>query len=73
MKGFYIVLAGSVLGSAIVFVVLRFLFSERLRRWSSTSDKWTALETVVVSAFSSRARAEAFTPNNLPRNPRVFH
>ncbi|KAF9783037.1 Golgi apparatus membrane protein TVP38 [Thelephora terrestris] len=49
MKGFYIVLAGSILGSATVFVVLRFLFSKRLRKWSATNDKWTALETVVKS------------------------
>jgi len=47
MKGFYLALAGSVLGSATTFVVLRFLFSKRLRKWSATSDKWTALETVV--------------------------
>lgn len=50
MKGFYIALAGSVLGSSITFVVLRFLFSKRLREWSATNEKWTALETVVVSA-----------------------
>jgi len=49
MKGFYISLAGSVLGAAVSFVVLRFLFSKRLRRWSATNDKWTALETVVKS------------------------
>jgi uncharacterized membrane protein YdjX (TVP38/TMEM64 family) len=49
MKGFYIALAGSILGSTIVFVVLRFLFSKRLRKWSVTNDKWTALEAVVVS------------------------
>jgi len=47
MKGFYLGLAGSVLGAAVAFVVLRFLFSKRLRRWSATNDKWTALETVV--------------------------
>jgi len=46
MKGFFIGLAGSVLGAAFVFVVLRFLFSKRLQRWSATNDKWTALETV---------------------------
>jgi len=47
MKGFYIALAGSVLGSSVTFVVLRFLFSKRLREWSATNEKWTALETVV--------------------------
>lgn len=49
MKGFYVALAGSVLGAATAFVVLRFLFSKRLRKWSATNDKWTALETVVKS------------------------
>lgn len=49
MKGFFIALAGTVLGAAIAFVVLRFLFSKRLRKWSATNDKWTALETVVKS------------------------
>lgn len=49
MKGFFIALAGTVLGAAIAFVVLRFLFSRRLRKWSATNDKWTALETVVKS------------------------
>jgi len=47
MKGFYIGLAGSVLGAAVAFVVLRFLFSKRLQKWSATNDKWTALEAVV--------------------------
>jgi len=47
MKGFFLGLAGSVLGATIAFVVLRFLFSKRLRRWSITNDGWTALETVV--------------------------
>jgi len=49
MKGFYIALAGSVLGASVAFVVLRFLFAKRLREWSATNDKWTALETVVKS------------------------
>lgn len=49
MKGFFLALAGSVVGAALAFVTLRFLFSKRLRKWSATNDKWTALETVVVS------------------------
>lgn len=51
MKGFFLSLAGSVLGATIAFVVLRFLFSKRLREWSATNEKWTALETVVVGAI----------------------
>jgi len=46
-KGFFVALAGSVLGAAAAFIVLRFMFSKRLRKWSATNDKWTALETVV--------------------------
>lgn len=61
MNGFFVCLAGSVLGSAVVFVVLRFLFSKRLRNWSATNEKWTALETVVVSACSSFVPVEVFT------------
>jgi len=49
MKGFYIALAGTVLGASTTFLVLRFLFSKRLRKWSATNDKWIALETVVKS------------------------
>lgn len=49
MKGFYIASSASVVGSALVFVVLRFLFSHRLRQWSTRNEKWQALEAVVVS------------------------
>ena len=51
MKGWYIAAPASLIGSALVFVVLRFLFSKRLRRWSSSSEKWQALEEVVVSGI----------------------
>jgi len=61
MKGFFIGLAGSVLGGAFVFVVLRFLFSKRLQKWSATNDKWTALETVAVSIRSGFVRVKVFT------------
>lgn len=49
MKGFYIASSASVVGSALVFVVLRFLLSHRLRQWSTRNEKWQALEAVVVS------------------------
>ena len=61
MKGFYLGLAGSVLGAAVSFVVLRFLFARRLRKWSATNDKWTALETVVVSGFPGLTHGGVFT------------
>ncbi|KAI0796582.1 Golgi apparatus membrane protein TVP38 [Abortiporus biennis] len=47
MRGFPIAAAGSLVGSAVAFIVLRFLFSKRLQRWSSSSEKWQALEAVV--------------------------
>jgi len=49
MQGFYIALAGSVLGSAVAFSVLRLLFRQRIREWSSQNEKWQALESVVAS------------------------
>jgi hypothetical protein len=49
MKGFFLAAGGSLLGSAMAFVVLRLLFSKRLRKWSSQNEKWQALESVVVS------------------------
>ena len=50
-NGLFVAMAGSVLGAATAFVVLRFLFSKRLRKWSATNVEWTALETVVVSVL----------------------
>ncbi|RDB22457.1 Golgi apparatus membrane protein TVP38 [Hypsizygus marmoreus] len=47
MKGFCIASSASVAGASLVFVVLRLLFSGRLRQWSSHNDKWQALESVV--------------------------
>ncbi|KAF9469104.1 Golgi apparatus membrane protein TVP38 [Collybia nuda] len=47
MKGFYIASSASIVGSAIVFVVLRFLLSHRLHQWSTQNVKWQALEAVV--------------------------
>ncbi|KIP12719.1 hypothetical protein PHLGIDRAFT_113319 [Phlebiopsis gigantea 11061_1 CR5-6] len=47
MKGFYIAAAGSVLGSALAFIVLRFLFGHRLKKWSRSNEKWQALESVI--------------------------
>ncbi|KII94741.1 hypothetical protein PLICRDRAFT_190301 [Plicaturopsis crispa FD-325 SS-3] len=47
VKGFAVAGPASSVGSAIVFVVLRYFFSRRLRQWSSDSDKWQALETVI--------------------------
>ncbi|KAI0352859.1 Golgi apparatus membrane protein TVP38 [Trametes cingulata] len=49
MKGFPIAAGGTLFGSAFTFIVLRLLFSKRLRRWSESNEKWQALETVIAT------------------------
>lgn len=51
MQGFILAAISTVGGSAFVFVVLRSIFSNRLRKWTATNEKWRALEAVVVSTF----------------------
>jgi uncharacterized membrane protein YdjX (TVP38/TMEM64 family) len=48
MNGFYVASAGTLFASAVTFTVLRFLFSKRLRQWTSSNEKWQALEAVIV-------------------------
>jgi len=47
IQGFFLNATASLLGSALTFVILRHLFSERLNRWSSQNQNWQALESVV--------------------------
>ncbi|KXN83714.1 Golgi apparatus membrane protein TVP38 [Leucoagaricus sp. SymC.cos] len=47
MKGFFISATASLVGSAGAFVILRCLFSERIRQWSAHNEKWQALESVI--------------------------
>ncbi|KAG2047428.1 Golgi apparatus membrane protein TVP38 [Suillus hirtellus] len=49
LRGFFPAAFGSLAGSAIVFVTLRIMFSKRLRSWTSTNEKWQALEAVIRS------------------------
>ncbi|KAF9482492.1 Golgi apparatus membrane protein TVP38 [Pholiota conissans] len=49
MEGFFISAAGSLIGSALVFMILRLVFSKKLHTWSSQNQKWQALESVVTS------------------------
>jgi uncharacterized membrane protein YdjX (TVP38/TMEM64 family) len=51
MHGFIPAAISTVGGSALVFVVLRSLFSNRLRKWTATNQKWGALEAVIVSTL----------------------
>ena len=57
MSGWFIAAPASLVGSATAFVVLRFLFSRRLQKWSSTNEKWQALEAVVVCHPLSRPQS----------------
>ncbi|KAH8118359.1 Golgi apparatus membrane protein TVP38 [Phellopilus nigrolimitatus] len=47
LKGFFLAGPAALLGSAIVFVLLRFAFRKRLRTWTSNNEKWQALEAVI--------------------------
>ncbi|KAG2146731.1 Golgi apparatus membrane protein TVP38 [Suillus clintonianus] len=49
IRGFFPAAFGTLAGSAIAFVTLRFMFSKRLRSWTSTNEKWQALEAVIRS------------------------
>lgn len=51
MQGFIPAAVSTVGGSALAFVVLRSLFSNRLRKWTTTNEKWGALEAVIVSTL----------------------
>lgn len=51
MKGFYVAAFGSLVGSAISFSLLRFLFKERLHHWLGSNENWKALEEVVVRSM----------------------
>ncbi|KAF8450410.1 Golgi apparatus membrane protein TVP38 [Boletus edulis BED1] len=47
MQGFIPAAISTVLGSALVFVLLRSLFGDRLRKWTATNEKWGVLEAVI--------------------------
>ncbi|KIJ20164.1 hypothetical protein PAXINDRAFT_107973 [Paxillus involutus ATCC 200175] len=47
MQGFIPAAISTIGGSIVVFVVLRFLFSNRLRKWAATNEKWQVLEAVI--------------------------
>jgi uncharacterized membrane protein YdjX (TVP38/TMEM64 family) len=49
MKGFLVAGPVSLVASTVVFVILRYLFSDVLRSWSQKNEMWKALEAVIVS------------------------
>ena len=48
-KGLLLAAPAAMVGSAIVFILLRLLFRSTLRAWTSKNEKWQALESVIVS------------------------
>ncbi|KAH9843895.1 Golgi apparatus membrane protein TVP38 [Rhodofomes roseus] len=65
LKGFPLAAGGSLLGSALCFTVLRFLFSRKLHQWSASNEKWQALEIVVDAKglpLITLIRASPFPP-----------
>jgi uncharacterized membrane protein YdjX (TVP38/TMEM64 family) len=49
INGFLVAAFASLVASAVVFIVLRYLFGEDLRSWSERNETWNAVEAVVVS------------------------
>ncbi|KAJ7068176.1 hypothetical protein C8F01DRAFT_977964 [Mycena amicta] len=47
--GFYIAAPASMIGAALVFILLRLSFKERLHNFSKHNDKWQALESVIAA------------------------
>ncbi len=48
MRGFLVAAPGSLIASAVVFVVMRYLSSGGFRTWSERNETWQALEAVIV-------------------------
>jgi uncharacterized membrane protein YdjX (TVP38/TMEM64 family) len=49
MRGGLVATLGSLVASAVVFLVLRYYFGEVLRSWSEKNETWKAFEAVIVS------------------------
>ncbi|KAG8900773.1 Tlg2-vesicle protein [Tulasnella sp. 403] len=47
VQGWFVAAAGAIAGAAASFIVLRLVFTKRIRSWSKTNRKWTALENVI--------------------------
>jgi len=49
IKGFLVAAPASLVASAVVFIILRYLFGDWLRSWSKKNETWQALETVIAA------------------------
>lgn len=63
MKGFWLAAPASIVGSALVFILLRYFFSDKLRAWSTSNAKWAALESVVVRSYGKLSNSLLLTLN----------
>ena len=63
INGFLVAAFASLVASAVVFVILRYLFGESLRSWSEKNEAWKAVEAVIVSCltFFAVARANGYS------------
>ena len=52
MKGFLVAAPASLIASAVVFIVMRYLSRGGFRSWSEKNEKWQALEAVIVRVLS---------------------
>ena len=49
INGFLVAAFASLVASAVVFIVLRYIFGKELRSWSERNEAWKAVEAVIVS------------------------
>lgn len=47
LQGWFLAVAGALIGAALSFVVMRIVFRKRIRSWSQKNRKWVALESVI--------------------------
>lgn len=67
IKGFLVAALASLVASAVVFVVLRYLFGESLRSWSEKNEAWKAVEAVIVSSLALLRRGSRQRSSRMPR------
>jgi len=67
IKGFLVAALASLVASAVVFVVLRYLFGESLRSWSEKNEAWKAVEAVIVSSLALLRCGSGQRSSRMPR------
>ena len=67
INGFLVAAFASLVASAVVFIVLRYLFGEDLRSWSERNETWNAVEAVVVSYHTLPCYGLGLMSSRMPR------